>query len=82
MDIGDIDTKKLLPKLEELILDQVRDSLPGKEKLKKVVNLAADWLAAQTKIPIPDAIESAVYRMILWIPAQMAYDGLKKLGKV
>ena len=76
-----IDTKALRTKLEELVLDQVRHATPGEEKLKSVIHAAAAWLAQQTP-GVPDVIEIPVYRAILWIPAQFAYDHLKDLGKV
>ncbi len=77
-----VDTKKLRAKIEELILDQVGESIPGEDKLRAVIAAAADWLAKQTKLPIPDAVEAGIYRTILWLPVQFVYDHLKDLGKV
>jgi hypothetical protein len=77
-----IDTRALVPKLEELILDAAKDLDPGDVKLRKVVREAADWLASKTKLPIPDAIEAAIYAQILWIPVQIVFDRLRDAGKV
>lgn len=79
---GKINTKALRAKLEDLILDAARESLPGEDKLRNVVDAAADWLAKQTKIPVPDPIEAAVYRTILWVPVQFVFDALRDAGRV
>jgi hypothetical protein len=78
----DIDLKPLREKVEDLILDAAREAIPGPDKFKSVVRQAAAWAASQTKIPVPDVIEAAFYRMILGGMVQAVYDLLKRDGKV
>lgn len=72
----------LWKKIEDLILEQVGSDAAGEAKLRNAVHGAAVWLAAQTKIPIPDALEAGFYQTVLWLPVQAIYDRLKDQGKV
>lgn len=71
----------LWSKIEEVVLEQARENLPGEVKLKAAIHSCAVWLAKQTK-GVPDAIEIPVYQTMLWFPVQWAYDRLKADGKL
>ncbi len=85
IDVGDVEAK-----LEELILGQKGEKKPGQLKLADVIDEAARWLDKEVSwgfLPGPMAIAAEAldyqgFHKMLQIPAQMAYNALKRAGKV
>lgn len=82
-----IDVKALEAKLEELVLSQTLKAIPGEEKLAIVVNDAARWLDDQTRwgflgplAIVAEAADFEMFRTLMWVPAQMAYNRVKAAG--